>query len=252
LPEKRVIGQSFFLLLKRNKEKRTTAMKKLKLIALIGILAVALGAVTAQADLITNGSFETGSDLGAYVSLVAADTTTIPGWSVTANNGHYVGSMWTASDGVRSVHIPSGYFGVVAPAAITTSFATTSGAQYKITFDLAGNFWAYAPGPMRIAVSAAGTTRTYDSLRPSDWYFDKMGWTQETFLFTANNDTTTLEFKAVFVPEACNAYGNLYYFAGHGPALDNVQGSMVPLPPSALLLGSGLLGLAGWRRFRKS
>jgi hypothetical protein len=27
--------------------------------------------------------------------------------------------------------------------------------------------------------------------------------------------------------------------------------STVPLPPSALLLGSGLLGLAGWRRFRK-
>jgi hypothetical protein len=25
----------------------------------------------------------------------------------------------------------------------------------------------------------------------------------------------------------------------------------VPLPPSALLLGSGLLGLAGWRKFRK-
>jgi len=28
--------------------------------------------------------------------------------------------------------------------------------------------------------------------------------------------------------------------------------SQVPLPPSLLLLGSGLLGLAGWRRFRKS
>jgi hypothetical protein len=25
----------------------------------------------------------------------------------------------------------------------------------------------------------------------------------------------------------------------------------VPLPPTVLLLGSGLLGLAGWRRFRK-
>jgi hypothetical protein len=29
------------------------------------------------------------------------------------------------------------------------------------------------------------------------------------------------------------------------------EGSQVPLPPSAILLGSGLLGLAGWRRFRK-
>lgn len=27
--------------------------------------------------------------------------------------------------------------------------------------------------------------------------------------------------------------------------------AVVPLPPTALLLGSGLLGLAGWRRFRK-
>jgi len=26
----------------------------------------------------------------------------------------------------------------------------------------------------------------------------------------------------------------------------------VPIPPTVLLLGSGLLGLVGWRRFRKS
>jgi hypothetical protein len=35
-------------------------------------------------------------------------------------------------------------------------------------------------------------------------------------------------------------------------SLDVVLPSTVPLPPSLLLLGSGLLGLAGWRRFRKS
>jgi hypothetical protein len=33
--------------------------------------------------------------------------------------------------------------------------------------------------------------------------------------------------------------------------LDNFGSPAVPLPPTVLLLGSGLLGLAGWRRFRK-
>jgi hypothetical protein len=37
-----------------------------------------------------------------------------------------------------------------------------------------------------------------------------------------------------------------------GAILDNVQLSAVPLPPGVFLLGSGLLGLVGWRRFRKS
>jgi hypothetical protein len=32
---------------------------------------------------------------------------------------------------------------------------------------------------------------------------------------------------------------------------DGNVGSPVPMPPSALLLGSGLLGLVGWRRFKK-
>ena len=37
-----------------------------------------------------------------------------------------------------------------------------------------------------------------------------------------------------------------------GALLDNVSVSSVPVPPSAILLGSGLLGLVGLRRFRKS
>jgi hypothetical protein len=37
-----------------------------------------------------------------------------------------------------------------------------------------------------------------------------------------------------------------------GLSLGNFTENPVPLPPTVLLLGSGLLGLAGWRRFRKS
>jgi hypothetical protein len=39
-----------------------------------------------------------------------------------------------------------------------------------------------------------------------------------------------------------------------GPALDNVTVDPVPVPPSALLMGSGLLGLVGlgWRRRKES
>jgi hypothetical protein len=45
-----------------------------------------------------------------------------------------------------------------------------------------------------------------------------------------------------------------WYFWIHGLAVHdgNVGGSPVPLPSTVLLLGPGLLGLAGWRRFRKS
>jgi hypothetical protein len=42
-----------------------------------------------------------------------------------------------------------------------------------------------------------------------------------------------------------------WYTAENDPNLMQVTANPVPLPPGLLLLGSGLLGLAGWRRFGK-
>ena len=41
-------------------------------------------------------------------------------------------------------------------------------------------------------------------------------------------------------------------YGGIGAWVVTANYTPVPLPPTVLLLGSGLLGLAGWRRFRKS
>jgi hypothetical protein len=66
-----------------------------------------------------------------------------------------------------------------------------------------------------------------------------MNWTPITWSFVANDGSATLNFQSLEI----NAFG---------PALDDVSVNAVPLPPSLLLLGSGLLGLAGLRRYRKS
>jgi hypothetical protein len=59
------------------------------------------------------------------------------------------------------------------------------------------------------------------------------------------------------VPWFAFAYGGSYSGTDHfwsdtNPGFEGVAGpSTVPLPPTVLLLGSGLLGLAGWRRLKK-
>jgi hypothetical protein len=58
-------------------------------------------------------------------------------------------------------------------------------------------------------------------------------------------------------PDAGNGYELVVEFNDNGYGGSTwyevkLEYTAVPLPPSVLLLGSGLLGLAGWRRFRKS
>jgi hypothetical protein len=53
---------------------------------------------------------------------------------------------------------------------------------------------------------------------------------------------------------ALKIWGDIVYGTGlpDHTGLDNVRVNAIPIPGAVWLLGSGLLGLAGWRRFKKS
>ncbi len=162
----------------------------------------------------------------------------------------YTGLDWTNSFGSGYVPSPAGSNltiqftydgplpGTYSDLTLTTNFTMTSGG---ITL----NSWEHQSGNLSIMIAAIGGSL------PTRWYFNI-------------NDVgggTGYAMNAGYPEAFDSATTDLYYYATNNQtfqssSITSFQGTWtavaVPLPPSVLLLGSGLLGLAGWRRFRKS
>jgi choice-of-anchor C domain-containing protein len=157
--------------------------------------------------LIVNGSFENGPPAGSYLNLLGGATAVI-GWEVTGQGIDYVGTLWRASAGSRSIELdgsaPSRLTPPYAIGGIKQTFPTTANRKYEVSFDLAGNGFQ-GPPVKRLRLSAAGQSADFEFTTRGNSPTN-MGWTRKTWTFIATGTLTTIEFRSLN-PSGATGYG---------------------------------------------
>jgi Protein of unknown function (DUF642) len=196
-----------------------------------GLLA-ACGSAHASLNLVVNGSFESGSftdNTGQNTDNLSVGSTAMTGWTVTTAALAWIGPSnpfgLTAADGQYFLDL-SGYHDNVPYAGVAaTSFATTVGQQYVVSFAL-GSDSTYNTQSPELQVKVNGDVADTATAGPVAGVNNR--WETFSFDFTATSGSTTLEFD------------------GAGPdnqkyvGLDNVNVSAVP-EASTMIAGTLLL-----------
>ena len=107
------------------------------LVAASAVAVCLFAASPAHANLVANGSFETGVGApSSGFSTLGAVNTDITGWTLTNGTIDWINDYWVASDGSYSLDMDG-----VTPGTIQTSapLSTVIGQAYRLSFDMAGN-----------------------------------------------------------------------------------------------------------------
>jgi hypothetical protein len=212
---------------------------------LVASAAVALLApVSAHANLITNGSFESPNigqawymEYGSNIGQPNYGGPTIDGWTINANTNVDIVSALGAPGGAPAA-AGNQYLDLVGTGStggISETFSTVAGQTYNLGFDFGNNPWSTSTASALITVSLNGLTA---NVTHNTSTMNNIDWTPFGMTFVGNGGQMTLSFL--------NTVGG----NSGGVLLDAINVDPTPLPAALPLFAGGLamIGLIGRKR----
>jgi len=207
---------------------------------LAGAVLLSSFAMHADANLLTNGSFELGTLVndGNQTMTFNAGPTNITGWTAVGRQVSWIQAgnpfSLSAEDGSRFLDLTA--YNTGAPfGGVSQTIATTAGLQYQLSFFLGSYTQLWGGPPVSILASAGSTSQTFTVSTTST----ASTWTPFSMQFTAGSSSTVITLTG--------AAGVEYI------GLDNVSvdpaAAGVPEPATCILAGLGLIAAGLRRRF---
>jgi Protein of unknown function (DUF642)/PEP-CTERM motif len=214
---------------------------------LLSVTGLVLLAMHANANLITNPSFELGGfvDQGGATMVLPVGSTAITGWTVSTDQLAWIDAVnpWglSAQDGTRFLDLTA--YPAGAPfGGVSQTIATVAGEQYELSAYVGSYTSRWGGPPVQITASAGGTSQSFAITTTST----SSTWTPFNMLFTASGPTTTVSLTGT---------AGFQYIGLDNVSVEGLGGGdpgAVPEPGTYALMTTGLLAAAVLRRWIKA